>query len=110
MAPETSEGECCAPEPKSAVDTAAASGAAGVLKSFKGFLQKANAPGELDATTKQAVAVALSILARCGPCAKSQIKKARSMGFTREEIDEIANQAVSFGGCGVMMFYKELEL
>ena len=57
---------------------------------------------------KQTVSVTLSILARCGPCAKTHIADAKSMGFTQEEIDELANQAVESGGCSVMMFYKEL--
>ncbi len=109
MTPENNEEECCAPESDTSQPEKVL-GPEGVLKSFKAFMQKANAPGALDVTTKQAVAVALSLLARCGPCAKSHINKAKSMGFTQQEIDELANQAISFGGSVVMMFYKELKL
>ena len=108
MSPEKNEKECCSPNSSSSPQDSASSADA-VLKSFKGFMQKAGAPGMLDATTKQAVSVALSILARCGPCAKTHIAKAKSMGFTQEEVDELANQAIAFGGCSVMMFYKELQ-
>ncbi len=107
--PEMNEEECCAPESSAAPSETAAAPEA-ILKSFKDFMQKANAPGALDVTTKEAVAVALSLLARCGPCVKAHIKKAKSMGFTQQEIDELANQAISFGGSVVMMFYKELKL
>ena len=109
MSPEEKQNECCAPDSGSS-QTEVLSGADAVLKSFKGFMQKAGAPGALDVTTKQAVSVALSLLARCGPCAKSHIAKAKSMGFSQEEIDELANQAIAFGGCSVMMFYKELKI
>ena len=101
--------ECCAPDSQTSTSESA-SGAEAVLKSFNSFMQKTNAPSSLDVTTKQAVCIALSLLAMCGPCAKIHIKKAKSMGFTQEEIDELANQAIAFGGCGVMMFYKELAL
>lgn len=76
---------------------------------FHDFLKSANAPGALDARTKRAVAIALSVLARCEPCVKSHVKKAREEGFSQEEIDEAAWMAVEFGGCPAMMFYNETK-
>ncbi len=76
---------------------------------FHEFLKSANAPGALGAKTKQAMAIALSLLAKCEPCVKSHIKKARSMGFTQEEIDEAAWMAIAFGGAPLMMLYKTLR-
>ena len=76
---------------------------------FHDFLKSANAPGALDARTKRAVAIALSVLARCEPCVKSHVKKARDEGFSQEEIDEAAWMAVEFGGCPAMMFYNETK-
>jgi selenide,water dikinase len=73
------------------------------------FLQAANAPGALDAHTKQAIALALSVLSRCEPCLKSHIKKARDMGFSQDEIDEAAWMGISFGGSPTMMFYNALK-
>jgi AhpD family alkylhydroperoxidase len=65
-------------------------------------------PGALDAATKQALQIALSVLARCGPCIRIQVEKARKMSFTQEEIDEAVWMAIAFGGAPVMMFYKEV--
>jgi len=73
---------------------------------FQEFMKATVAPGALDGRTKEAIAVALSILAKCEPCAKIHIKKAREMGFSEEEIDEAAWMAIAFGGSPIMMFYN----
>ena len=78
-------------------------------KKFQDFLKSANAPGVLHARTKKAVAIALSVLAKCEPCVKIHVKKAREMGFSQEEIDEAAWMAISFGGSPTMMFYNGLR-
>jgi selenide, water dikinase len=78
-------------------------------RAFKDFMKHANAPGALDAATKQALAIALSVVTKCEPCTKTHIKKARQMGFTQEEIDEAAWMAIAFGGSPVMMFYNGLR-
>jgi AhpD family alkylhydroperoxidase len=73
---------------------------------FHEFLKSAGSPGALDGRTKRAIAIALSVLAKCEPCVKSHIKKAREEGFSQDEIDEAAWLAISFGGSPIMMFYK----
>jgi len=73
------------------------------------FLKSANSPGALDARTKRAIAIALSVLARCEPCVKIHLKKAAEMGFSQEEIDEAAWMAIAFGGSPAMMFYNEAK-
>ena len=83
--------------------------AAEAQQKFHEFMKAASAPGKLDARAKRAVSVALSVLARCEPCLKIHIKKAREAGLSQEEIDEAAWMAVSFGGCAAMMFYKEVS-
>ena len=97
------EEACCAE------DHAAGASAvgAGAEEMFKAFMKTAGAPGALDAATKQALQIALSVLARCGPCIRIQVGKARKMGFTQAEIDEAVWMAIAFGGAPVMMFYKE---
>lgn len=80
-----------------------------IEKKFQEFMKAAVSPGALDARTKRAVAIALSVLAKCDPCAKKHIKAAREMGFTQDQIDEAAWMAVSFGGCPTMMFYKGVK-
>lgn len=97
---------CCENEPSA--DASLGEPAAGISKTqeqFLAFMNAANQPGVLDARTKRAIAIALSVLARCEPCLKSHLKKAREMGFTQEEIDEAAWMAIAFGGCSAMMFY-----
>jgi AhpD family alkylhydroperoxidase len=73
------------------------------------FLQRSGSPGALDAATKQSIAIALSVLAKCGPCVKAHVKKAQAMGFSEEEIEEAAWMAIAFGGSPTMMFWKEVR-
>jgi AhpD family alkylhydroperoxidase len=80
--------------------------AATIQKDFLEFLRAANTPGALDSRTKQAIALALSVLARCEPCLKAHIKKAKDMKFSMDEIDEAAWMAIAFGGSPTMMFYN----
>jgi len=104
---EIPEMNCCEeghPAPEAA---ASAAGAPREIEAkFQDFLKAAGTPGGLDARTKRAVAIALSVLAKCEPCVKSHVNKAREMGFSLEEIDEAAWLAISFGGSPTMMFYK----
>ena len=81
-------------------------GTAATQAKFQEFLQAASAPGALDGKTKRAIAIALSVMARCEPCVKSHIKKAREAGFSQDEIDEAAWVAISFAGSPAMVFYN----
>ena len=98
------EETCCA----EGHGTGAPAVGAGAEEMFKAFMKTAGAPGALDAATKQALQIALSVLARCGPCIRIQVEKARKMGFTQAEIDEAVWMAIAFGGAPVMMFYQEV--
>jgi len=107
---ETSQMSCCSDHQESGKPGANPIGAISEpQRKFMDFLKSASAPGALDARTKQAVAIALSVMAKCAPCAKNHIKKARDMGFSPEEIDEAAWMAISFGGSPTMMWYNELK-
>jgi selenide, water dikinase len=105
LARKASEMKCCegGHSDPSAADVG---GAAAAGQKFQEFLQAAGAPGALDAKTKQAIAIALSVHARCEPCLKTHVKKALAMGFSQEEIDEAAWMAIGFGGSPTMVFYK----
>jgi len=94
---------CCAEGP--GAPQAAGAGAAAARQKFQEFMAAAGAPGALDAATKQAITIALSVLAKCEPCTRNHIRKARQMGFSQAEIDEAAWMAIAFGGSPVMMFY-----
>ena len=99
--------ECCPEEPEGAVTGAA--GPATVKDRHRAFLAAVNQPGAVDVATKQAVNLALSIVTRCGPCTAMHLKKAREMGFSEDEIDELAMMAIAFGGSPVMMFLNEVR-
>jgi AhpD family alkylhydroperoxidase len=74
---------------------------------FVDFLSSASSPHGLDAYTKQAMAIALSVATRCEPCLKMHLKKAKEKGFTQAEIDEAAWMGISFGGSPTMVFYEQ---
>jgi len=104
---EVPEMNCCEgghPAPEAV--TSAAAAPREIEAKFQEFLKATAAPGALDAPTKRAIAIALSVLAKCEPCVKSHVAKAREMGFSQEQIDEAAWLAISFGGSSTMMFYK----
>ena len=100
------EEECCAPTGATSGGGATKSTAA---EQFSAFMAVVNQPGALDVTIKQAIAIALSVLAKCEPCLKIHIQKAQKMGFSLEEIDEAAWMAISFGGSPILMFYQEVK-
>ena len=103
-------GSCCGGPSQAAPRSSGSKPAAlETSQKFHDFLKAANAPGTLDARTKRAVAIALSVLARCEPCVKSHVAKAREEGFSPAEIDEAAWMAISFGGSPTMMFYNETK-
>jgi selenide,water dikinase len=95
---------CCCPDHSAA--PAPAGGTTAAQQKFKEFMKAVEAPGALDAHTKAAIALALAVMARCGPCVKHHVAKAKGMGFSDEEIDEAAWMAIAFGGSPVMMFYN----
>jgi len=104
--PVAAGGEACCAEPAGAAGGAPSDVAMDLRGQFAAFLKKTSAPGALDVHTKEAMALALSIVTRCEPCTRAHLKKARSMGFTDAEIDEVAWLAISFGGSPVMMFFE----
>jgi len=79
-----------------------------VKAAFKQFLSAANSPHGLDAYTKQAMAIALSVAMRCEPCLKMHLKTAQKKGFTQAEIDEAAWMGISFAGSPAMVFYQQV--
>ena len=80
-----------------------------VKAKFKAFLGAASSPHGLDAYTKQAMAIALSVALRCEPCLEMHLKNARAKGFTQDEIDEAAWMGISFGGSPTMVFYEQMR-
>jgi len=107
---ETSKMGCCEGSPEA--DHLAggdAGNAAATEQKFQAFLEAAGTPGALDGKTKRAIAIALSVMARCEPCLKSHLKKARDLGLSQAEIDEAAWMAIGFGGSPTMVFYNAIK-
>jgi selenide,water dikinase len=108
--PETEEVPCCADAVSSAGQVKdGGSDIAKIKAKFIDFLGSASAPHGLDAYTKQAMSIALSVAMRCEPCLKMHLKKAKEKGFTQDEIDEAAWMGISFGGSPTMVFYEQLK-
>ncbi|MGE5609515.1 MAG: selenide, water dikinase SelD [Bacillota bacterium] len=76
---------------------------------FKAYMGAVGAPGALGIKQKKLISVALSVMSRCEPCVKINIKAAREAGATDEEIGEAVSLGVAFGGSPVAMFYSTLR-
>jgi AhpD family alkylhydroperoxidase len=99
---------CCADAVSSAKpDSSEGSDVDKIKAKFVDFPSSASSPHGLDAYTKQAIAIALSVATRCEPCLKMHLKKAKEKGFTQAEIDEAAWMGISFAGSPAMVFYEQ---
>ncbi len=111
--PESKEVPCCADAVSSAKSGTGEgseihpSGIDKIKAKFVDFLSSASSPHGLDAYTKQAIAIALSVATRCEPCLKMHLKKAKEKGFTQAEIDEAAWMGISYAGSPTMAFYEQ---
>ena len=85
------------------------SGISRIKSKFTEFLGAASSPQGLDAYTKQAMSIALSVAMRCEPCLNMHMKKAKEKGFTQDEIDEAAWMGISFAGSPAMVFYEQIK-
>lgn len=56
----------------------------------------------LDAKTKELIAVACSLVAKCEGCARGHIKKALELGATKQEISDAIVVAVGIGAASVV--------
>jgi len=99
----------CCPQASTSHNADDLTGVKSIQADYSKFLSSVATPSGLDAYTKQAVNIALSVLSRCEPCINSHIVKAKKMGFTQDEIDEAAWMGIAFGGSPVMIFYKSLN-
>ncbi len=75
---------------------------------FAAMMKSVGAAGKLDERTKELIQFALVVLARCEPCVEAHLQKARSMGITRDELEEASWCATAMGGAPVRMFYQQM--
>lgn len=74
---------------------------------FAGLAKAAIAPGALDAKTKELIALAIGITARCDGCLAYHARAAARLGATREEIIETIGVSVYMGGGPSMIYGAE---
>ena len=84
-------------------------GAPEAMKGFSALARGATAAGALDAKTKELVALALGIGARCDGCLAFHAKAVVELGGTREEVMEVIAMSVYMGG-GPSLMYGALAL
>ncbi len=77
------------------------------MEAFGALMSSAGQAGLIDERTKELVNFALVLMGRCEPCFAAHWAKARSMGVTEAELDEVAWCAAAMGGAVVRMFYLE---
>lgn len=75
-----------------------------VMKAFSDLGRAATSDGALDKKTKELIALALSVAARCDPCIGFHTKALVALGATRQEVDETLGVAVYMGGGPSLMY------
>jgi AhpD family alkylhydroperoxidase len=75
-----------------------------VMKAFSELGRAATADGVLDAKTKELIALALSVAARCDPCIGFHAKALVKLGATRQEVDETLGVTTYMGGGPSVMY------
>jgi AhpD family alkylhydroperoxidase len=61
-------------------------------------MEEATKPGQLDAKTKELMALAIAIAMRCEGCIVYHVRAAAKHGATREQVAETIGVAVEMGG------------
>ena len=75
-----------------------------VMQGFNAMAQAAGKSGALDAKTKELIATALSVAARCDPCVGYHTQALVKLGCTRAELAETLAMAVYMGGGPSLMY------
>jgi AhpD family alkylhydroperoxidase len=75
-----------------------------VMKAFGELGRAATAKGVLDKKTKELIALALSVGARCDPCIGFHTQSLVKLGATRQEIDETLGVTTYMGGGPSLMY------
>ncbi|MEO8059638.1 MAG: carboxymuconolactone decarboxylase family protein [Burkholderiales bacterium] len=75
-----------------------------VMKSFGELGRAATSDGALDRKTKELIALALSVAARCDPCIGFHVQTLVKLGASRQEVDETLGVATYMGGGPSLMY------
>ncbi len=76
----------------------------GAAQGFAELAKAAAAPGELDAKTKELIAVAIGVAKQCDGCIGFHVKAARRLGASRAELAETVAMCVYMGGGPSLMY------
>ncbi len=76
----------------------------GVMKAFGELGRAATAPGALDSKTKELIALALGVAARCDACIGFHTQALAKLGATRQEVDETLGVTTHMGGGPSLMY------
>ena len=75
-----------------------------VMKGFSELAKAATADGVLDKKTKELIALALGVAARCDGCLGFHTQTLAKLGATREEVIETLGIAIYMGGGPSLMY------
>jgi AhpD family alkylhydroperoxidase len=79
------------------------------MRGFGAMAQAATKEGALDAKTKELIAAALSVAARCDPCVGFHAQALVKLGTTRAEMAETMAMAVYMGGGPSLMYAAKMS-
>lgn len=74
------------------------------MKGFSALAQAATRDGALDKKTKELMALALGVAARCDGCIGFHAEALVKLGASREEVEETLGMAVYMGGGPSLMY------
>jgi AhpD family alkylhydroperoxidase len=77
------------------------------MNGFSSLAQAATAEGSLDKKTKEIIALALGVAARCDGCIGFHTQALVKLGVTRGEILEMLGMAIYMGGGPSLMYAAE---
>jgi len=75
-----------------------------MMKGFGDLGRASMADGVLDKKTKELIALALGVAARCDPCIGYHAQALVKLGATRQELDEMLGVVVYMGGGPALMY------
>lgn len=75
-----------------------------VMKGFNDMARAATRDGALDKKTKELIALALGVAARCDACIGFHAKALVQLGATLQEVEETLGMAVYMGGGPSLMY------
>ena len=75
-----------------------------VMQGFSALAQAATRDGALDKKTKELIALALGVAARCDGCIGFHSEALVRLGATRQEVEEMLGMAVYMGGGPSLMY------